>query len=138
MVVDRAWDEMYQPWACAHVFRLVTSCPALRQLSVSADCTPPQLAQLSRLTGLRQLAVGVPGDQWCGSPHEGLPGWQPYQPVAEIAALAQLTSLQGLTLFTCCSLDHLVPLTRLEQLRSLTVRYNYDNTLQVGALSHCG
>jgi hypothetical protein len=105
--------ELYHPdqpgWSCSDVPRFVTSCPGLRKLTVGADCSSQQLAQLSGLTGLRQLAVGVVDNA--------------IQPLAQMEALAELTALQGLTLFTSCGLDCVLELMQLRHLTSLVVQH---------------
>jgi hypothetical protein len=136
VLLKTARDPSNQAWGCADVSRLVSSCPTLRQLSISGKCSPQHLAPLSRLTGLRQLAVGVADDVWDASRPGGR--WKPNQPVAEMAALAQLTALQGLTLFTSCGLDYLLALTQLTQLRSIAVRDEDENRLWVSVFVTVG
>jgi hypothetical protein len=120
------------PWGCVDVSRFVAACPTLCQLSVSAKCSPQQLGPLSRLTGLRQLAVGVTDYLLEGSWPGGR--WKPNEPVAEMAALAQLTALQGLTLFTSRDFDYLMALTHLQQLRYIAVHDSYEDRLRVSVL----
>jgi hypothetical protein len=126
------YDSTNSPLGCADVSRLVSACPALRQLSVGGDCSQQQLEPVSRLTGLRQLAVGVADHL----PDDSRPGgWcKRNQPVAEMAALAQLTTLHGLTLFTSCGLDYLLALTHLQQLGCIVVRDYHPDRLKVGGL----
>lgn len=98
-------------WGCSDVTGLVSTCPGLHHLSVTAACSELQLAPLSRLTGLRELAVRLPPR-----------GCDDREPLAEIMTLALLTTLQGLTLFTSGSLNIVLHLTQLEQLTSLAVQ----------------
>jgi hypothetical protein len=121
-------------WCCTDVARLVACCPSLRKLAACAQCSPQQLAQLVHFTGLQELTVGL-GDSWRG---DDLPD----QPLGVMDALAQLTALQGLTLLTAeagGSLESVLRLTRLQQLRSLTVTQGYQDRLRVSGFGDsCG
>jgi hypothetical protein len=104
------------PWHIPDVTRLVSCCPALRELATMAVLDPQQLALLHNLAGLHQLKVGLADDD--------------NQALEQMSALAQLTSLHGLTLITEKGLNRLTSsadqglreLTKLQQLKSLDIK----------------
>lgn len=116
VLTDGVQVGWFGPWHIPDVTRLVSCCPALRELATMPVLDPQQLALLHNLAGLHQLKVGLADDD--------------NQALEQMSALAQLTSLHGLTLITEKGLNRLTSsadqglreLTKLQQLKSLDIK----------------